>query len=136
MDVKNTEKIQQMIREEMKRIGIIFLLIGAVSCIDVGAPNYLSSITEEAETDSRRLRRGRSVRSGNQCENSDRCEDICDQILDYTSERRDCYKLSLKEIGIIEDVFEDFKRPSRRGGYQGKRFLIFLPALPCPLGPT
>ncbi len=108
----------------MKRIGIIFLLTALVSCVDIGAPDYLSSIGEETEADSRRLGRGRSTRSGNQCEDSERCEDICDQMLDYTSERRDCYKLSLKEIGIIEDVFEDLKHP-HLDDIRGRDFDLF-----------
>lgn len=93
----------------MKKIWIIFLLFGVMSCTD--DLDYLASIIESEEDSDSRYRRGRSTRSTNHCEDSSRCKDICDQILDYSSERRDCYRLSLKEIGIIEEVFDDLQAP-------------------------
>ena len=101
-----------MDKENMKQIAKIILLMSMVSCIDIGQPSYLSSIDSSKEGDRRIRARSRSAGSGNQCENTERCEDICDQILDYSSERRDCYGLSLKEIGIVEDVFDDLKHPT------------------------
>ncbi len=109
----------------MKILWMIILLMGMVSCIDTGAPSYLASITDsEGDSDSR-IGRRRSVRSTNQCEESERCENICDQILDYSSERRDCYRLSLKEIGKIEEVFDELKDINNLADIRGGDFDLF-----------
>ena len=101
----------------MKKVFIIILLSGVtVSCvIDTGNLDYLASITDsDRDSDDRsRIGRRKFSRSSNQCEDSERCENICDQLLDYSKERRNCYGLSLKEIGKIEDVFYALKKPTK-----------------------
>jgi len=94
----------------IKIIGIIILLLGMNSCVDSADLEYLSSISESDESANGRIRRQRSTRSTNQCEDSDRCENICDQMLDYSSEKEDCYRLSLREIGRVEEVFDVLKQ--------------------------
>ena len=100
----------------MKRIWMMMLLLpgGFIACVDTSNLDYLASIVDsDRDSDSRRrIGRRRFSRSSNQCENSERCEDICDQILDYSKERRNCYGLSLKEIGKVEDVFDKLKNPT------------------------
>ena len=95
-------------------LGVFFM--GNISCvIDTGNLDYLASITDsDRDSDDRsRIGRRKFSRSSNKCEDSERCENICDQILDYSKERRNCYGLSLKEIGKIEDVFEALKKPTK-----------------------
>ena len=95
----------------MKSLGIIIVLFGLTSCIDSTNLDYLASITDsDGNSSESRIGRRRSTRSANHCEDSDRCEDICDQMLDYSSERKDCYRLSLKEIGKVEEIFDILKK--------------------------
>jgi len=94
----------------MKIIGIIILLFELASCVDSTSFDYLESITDSNENSGdSRIGRRRSKRSANRCEDSDRCKNICDQMLDYSAERKDCYRLSLQEIGKIEEAFDILK---------------------------
>ena len=113
----------------MRSIGIIILLFGLTSCVDSTSLDYLASITDSDGDSDSRIGRRRATRSTNHCEDSDRCEDICDQMLDYSSERKDCYRLSLKEIGKVEEVFDSLKESANRleelVGIRGGDFDLF-----------
>lgn len=109
-------------------LGVFF--VGSISCVvDTGSLDYLASITDsDRDADDRsRIGRRKFSRSSNQCEDSERCENICDQILDYSKERRNCYGLSLKEIGKIEDVFDVLKEDTvnRLDDIRGGDFDLF-----------
>ena len=108
-------------------LGAFFM--GSISCVDTGRLDYLASITDSDKdsNDNSLIGRRKFSRSSNQCEDSERCKDICDQILDYSKERRNCYGLSLKEIGKIEDVFDSLKDPTNNsvGNIRGGDFDLF-----------
>lgn len=94
----------------MKTVGLIIVLFGLTSCVDSTSLDYLASISDsDGSSSNSRIGRRRSTRSTNQCEDSERCENICDQMLDSSAERKDCYRLSLKEIGKVEEVFDELK---------------------------
>ncbi|MDE0151276.1 MAG: hypothetical protein OXK80_02105 [Bdellovibrionales bacterium] len=94
----------------MKTVGLIIVLFGLTSCVDSTSLDYLASISDSGGRSSdSRIGRRRSTRSTNQCEDSERCENICDQMLDASDERKSCYRLSLKEIGKVEEVFDELK---------------------------
>ena len=93
------------------------VLVGTLSSCDSSSGLSdlvgLASEDDDEDDDRRRTRRGRSRgRSTNDCEDSERCQIICDQILEYTAEREACYYLSLSEIGRVEDVFDILKKPT------------------------
>ena len=82
-------------------------------------PSYLQELAlteggsvEENEDRRRRLVK-RSSRIQNECEEFDRCKDICDRVLDYTSERTECYRWSLADIGVVQDVMDILQDPQR-----------------------
>lgn len=115
-------------------ITLCFLAAAAVIYLSCGSSSdYLSALySEEGEEDSRdrrKRRRGR-VRTENKCENSDRCQSICDQNLDYTEDRRNCYLLSLDEIGDIEDSFDILKRENLEADdlqeIESRKFDLFI----------
>lgn len=85
---------------------VLFLYSG---CVYTNA--YLASelVSESTDEDRRRRAAVKRNRSGNQCEDFDRCEDICDQLLDHAEDKEDCYQLSLEDIGRIEEVFITLK---------------------------
>ena len=89
------------------------------SCVDSSqyTRDWLASVDEggSERVDRRRTRAGGSRRSKNECEDYDRCKDICDQMLDYSGERSDCYTLALDDIGKIQDVFDLLKKPTPSG---------------------
>ena len=94
----------------MKNYFLFLLLIVLSSCIAEDY-SYLSSI-QSSQVEVEDVRRSRSIRTpsrNNVCEDSSRCEDICDRMFEYSSERRSCYRKSLSDIGIIEDVFDILK---------------------------
>ena len=107
----------------MKTIWNIILLAGLVSCVNSSDLDYLASI-EESEGNYNSSRR-RFTRSSNDCEDSERCENICDQILDDSSERRNCYKLSLREIGIVEEIFDVLKAVDDLNDIRAGNFDLF-----------
>ena len=84
-------------------------------------PSYLQDLalqgsSSEDEDRRRRLVR-RSSRTQNECEEFDRCKDICDRILDYTSERTECYRWPLADIGAVQDVMDILQDPQRNDVY-------------------
>ena len=100
----------------MKFLKLITALSGCFflySCFIDQTPFEFSSSGSARDRDSRTNRKSRgSSRSGYQCEDSNRCKNICDRILDYSKERLECYNLSLKDIGDLESVVERLVEPS------------------------
>ena len=95
----------------MKHYSLFLLLIILSSCIatDYGYLSQVQSSQAEEVEDVRRTRSKRNPSRSNVCEDSSRCENICDRMFEYSSERRACYKKSLNDIGIIEDTFDVLK---------------------------
>ena len=93
--------------------------------------SYIYSIADSKETveDLRRDRRARKSSRNNRCEDSSRCENICDRMFEYTDERRSCYSLSLKDIGLIEETFDFLKNPESasdlKNNVSGRDFDLF-----------
>ena len=85
---------------------VLFLYSGCVYTNAYLASELVSEVTDE---DRRRRAVVKRNRGGNQCEDFDRCEDICDQLLDHAEDKEDCYQLSLEDIGRIEEVFITLK---------------------------
>ena len=123
----------------MKKVLIVILVFGVSagvvsSCDSSSGLSDLVGLASEyddddEEDDRRRTRRGRSRgRTNNDCEDSERCQIICDQNLEYTEEREACYYLSLSEIGRVEDVFDILKKPtsSNLGRISQKDFDLFV----------
>ena len=105
----------------------IFLMSFFFSCMPA-TYNYISSTSEEETEDLRKNRRARQSSSRqNQCEDSTRCENICDRTFEYTNEKIECYSRSLRDIGTIEDVFDKLKNPqsSNINGISGRDFDMF-----------
>ncbi len=100
---------------DMKIILSFAFLIGIASCTPAEY-SYLASIqgSQGEVEDLRRNRSSRRTSRQNVCEDSSRCENICDRMLEYTDERRTCYKFSLGEIGLIEDAFDILKNPTAK----------------------
>ena len=97
---------------------MLFLFVcfmGFFSCERRAVIDLSSYSSREGDSRRQRSTGNRSSRQnrGNECEDFERCEDICDQIMDTSGERRECYKLSLEDIGVIEEVFDILKKPPR-----------------------
>ena len=103
----------------MKKTYLYFIFCGLFvsgvwfSC----TPAYLQELAlkgSSAENEDRRRRLvRRSSRFQNECEDFDRCKDICDRVLDYTNERTECYRWPLKDIGAVQDVMDILQDPQR-----------------------
>ena len=117
----------------MKFILMLFVLIFNSFCMYQYQEGFLASeLVDEAMTSEDRRRRAVTRRNtrDNQCEEYDRCVDICDQLLDHAEDQEDCYKLSLKDIGRIENVFISLKdkdlSEKKLSEIRSKEFNLFI----------
>ena len=114
-------------------IVLFFVLLAGSFYSSCDSSDYLNSLYSEDESDSSSRRRSRArsrVRTDNKCENSERCQTICDQILDYTEDQRNCYLLSLDEIGDIEDTLDILNKTnldeSDLSDIESRKFDLFI----------
>ena len=103
---------------KMKKVLFTFCLLFISDLWLSCTPSYWQELalkggsSVDNENRRRRLVRG-SSRIQNECEDFDRCKDICDRVLDYTSERIECYRWPLADIGAVQDVMEILQDPKR-----------------------
>ena len=106
--------------KQIVRISLFLALIGLfsniyVSCIvpstsrdSLGSQSRDNNDRDDRdEDDDGRSRRSSSSRA---CHERDSCEDICDDIFKYASERLECAELSFSEIGnisVVDDIVTD-----------------------------
>ncbi len=71
---------------------ILLLAVWCLSCTRTEYLEELSSVNSDEEDGDRRRgsRSRRSARTSNKCEDSNRCQAICDQMFDYADEKSDC----------------------------------------------
>ena len=88
---------------------IIFTVVYAgVSCTQ---PNsQLGSESSNNDNDDDDDDDGDDRRSARTCSDRDSCQDICDDMFSYTTERSDCYELNYADVNTIAHVWDVFSR--------------------------
>ena len=89
---------------------LIFIAVyTGVSCTPPGTP--LESRSEDRDDDDDDDDDRRRTRT---CSDRDSCQDICDDMFEYTTERYKCYDLGYEEVNTISKVWDEFSRNSVR----------------------
>ena len=89
---------------------IIFTVVYAgVSCTQPGSQLGSESSNNDNDDDDDDDD-GDDRRNARTCSDRDSCQDICDDMFSYTTERSDCYELSYGDVNTIAQVWDEFSR--------------------------
>ena len=94
----------------VKIFSLLFILVfsltyAGVSCTQPGRVLGSESTDRDSDNDDDRDRRNSRT-----CEERDSCQDICDDLFSYTTERYACYELTSGDVNTISKVADEFYR--------------------------
>ena len=98
----------------MKVFSLFFVLIFAlayagISCVPPGSQLGSEGDNNNDDDKDRDDDDGDRTRT-RECSSRDSCQDICDDMFNYTSEHSRCYDLSYDEVNTISKVWDEFSR--------------------------
>ena len=86
---------------------VIFAVYAGVSCTQPGGSSLESRTTDRNDEDDNDGG-DRERRDSRSCSSRDSCQDICDDMFEYTTERYNCYELTSGEVNTVSRVWDEF----------------------------